>query len=87
MVALSIDQGFAYYAAKGTLYRGCALSLLGQTAELTLWRQGFSALPGTIGRGTMIPLFLALLAETHQQTGQHDEAARLLTDALGSGGA
>ena len=81
-VALSHEQGFALFAALGSIFQGWALAEQGQREEgIAQMRQGLAAWQATgaeLGR----PYYLALLAEAYGKAGQREEGLALLTEAL-----
>jgi predicted ATPase len=82
MIALSSEQGFAFWLGFGTVFQGWALAEQGQVEEgITQIRQGLAAYRATgaeVGR----PYFLALLAEAYGKVGQAEEGLTLLAEAL-----
>ena len=81
-IDLSIEQGFPYWLAMGTILHGWALIEQSQGEEgIMQMRQGLAAyLAGGAELGR--PLFLSLLAETYGKAGQIDEGLTVLTEAL-----
>jgi predicted ATPase len=80
-VALSIEQGFPFWAAAGTILRGWALAMQGQgEAGLAQVRQGIAAY-----RATEAPLLLAyyctLLAEVSAHLGHPEDGLQALVEA------
>jgi predicted ATPase len=80
-VALSIEQGFPFWAAAGTILRGWALAMQGQGEEgLSQVRQGIAAY-----RATEAPLLVAyyctLLAEVSAYLGHPDDGLQALAEA------
>jgi predicted ATPase/class 3 adenylate cyclase len=81
-IAIATEQGFPLWAAMGTILRGWALALQGQTETgmahirqgLTTWR--------TTGAQNVLPYFLLLLAETYGATGQYNKGVAALDEAL-----
>jgi class 3 adenylate cyclase/predicted ATPase len=77
LVALSTEQGFAYWLAGGHICSGCALAELGHIQEgLALYHRGSAV------RRVGYPLYLGLLAEAHHKAGDLEEALRLLIEVL-----
>jgi predicted ATPase len=80
-ITLSTEQGFALWLALGTLLRGWALTAQGQLQEgvrqmhqgLTDWRAS--------GANTLVPYFLAVLAEGYATINQIDTSLALLDEA------
>ncbi|HEV8713986.1 MAG TPA: AAA family ATPase, partial [Candidatus Binatia bacterium] len=82
MIALSTEQGFPYWLALGTIWRGWALAARGQTEEgIAQIRQGLAAYQAT-GAEAGRPWYLALLAEAYGKVGQAEEGLNVLTEAL-----
>jgi predicted ATPase len=80
-VALSIEQGFPFWAAAGTIMRGWALAMQGQGEEgLSQVRQGIAAY-----RATEAPLLVAyyctLLAEVSAHLGHPADGLQALAEA------
>jgi predicted ATPase len=81
-ITLSTEQGFPFWLAQGTCWRGWALAEQGQGEEgiqqlhqgLTAWR--------AIGTEVARPGFLASLAEAYGKTGQAGEGLTILAEAL-----
>jgi predicted ATPase len=79
---LATEQGFPYWFAWGSIFRGWARAAQGQRAEgLTEMRQGLTAYRLTESALDW-PRCLALLAEVHGKAGQADEGLRILGEAL-----
>jgi predicted ATPase len=82
LMALAGEQGFAYWTALGTMFRGWALAQTGQGAEgLAQIHQGLATIRATgaeLGR----PHFLALLAEAYGHAGQPATGLTVLSEAL-----
>jgi predicted ATPase len=82
LVAVTTEQGFAFWGAAGTVYRGWVKVKNGDVAEgISLLRSGSSAYRAT-GAETAVPYFLALLARACKIAGQVQEAVTRLDDAL-----
>jgi predicted ATPase len=82
VVTLSIEQGFPFWSAWGTILQGWALAEQGQREEgVAQIRQGLAAYRA-IGGEMMRSQFLALLAEVHGKIGQADEGLIALAEAL-----
>jgi predicted ATPase/class 3 adenylate cyclase len=82
VIALSTDQGFAYWLAFGTILRGWAITAQGGGAEgIAQVRQGLAAHRAT-GAGLHVPYFLSLLAEAYGEVGQPEEGLTALVEAL-----
>jgi predicted ATPase len=82
VVTLSIEQGFPFWLAWGTILLGWALAEQGQREEgAAQIRQGLAAYR-SIGGEMMRSQFLALLAEVHGKMGQADEGLIVVDEAL-----
>ena len=80
--ALVAEQGFPYFLAWGTIWRGWALAEQGQGEEgIAQIRQGLAAMRAT-GAEHGLTYFLALLAEVYGKVGQTEEGLTVLTEAL-----
>jgi predicted ATPase len=81
-MALSMEQGFAYFAAQAMIMLGWGLVLQGQHAEgMTQMQQGLEnhrATERVVGES----YFLALLAEAHGIRGTPQTGLRVVTKAL-----
>ncbi|MBI3798928.1 MAG: hypothetical protein HY268_18430 [Deltaproteobacteria bacterium] len=81
LVKLSLDQGFAFYFAHGTILRRGARAEQGREEEgIMQLRQGLAALR-TTGAALRLPCYLSTLAVTYARRRQGEEAASLLTRA------
>jgi class 3 adenylate cyclase/predicted ATPase len=82
LVAVATDQGFPFYRALGTIYRGWVKVKNGDVTEgLSLLHRGSSAHRAT-GTELWAPYHIALLARACKITGQTEESLTLLDDAL-----
>ena len=82
LVQLSLDQGFAFYLAHGTILRGGALAEQGREEEgIAQMRQGLAALRDT-GAELRLPYYLATLAVVYAKGRRDEEASALLIRAL-----
>jgi class 3 adenylate cyclase/predicted ATPase len=82
LIALSHEQGFAFYEACGEGMRGWALAKQGRQKEgIAQIRQGVAAAQAT-GAQLAQPTFLALLAEAYGEAAQPEEGLTALTEAL-----
>jgi class 3 adenylate cyclase/predicted ATPase len=82
LVAIATEQGFAYWGAQGTIYRGLVKVRTGDVTEgISLLRSGSAAYRAT-GAVAWMPHYIALLASACEIAGQIDEAVTLLDDAL-----
>ena len=82
LIALSTEQGFPVFLARGTIWRGWALAVQGKAGEgVAQIRQGLAAYRATgseLGRS----YFLGLLAEAHGIAGQAEEGLAAVAEAL-----
>ena len=84
-IALSREQGFAFFLAVGTIVRGWALAAQGQTAEgIAQIQQGLAAHRAT-GAGLDRAHHLALLAEAYGRASQAGMGLEVLAEALAEG--
>ena len=82
LVAVTTEQGFSSWRVQGTIYRGWVKVKNGDMAEgISLLRSG-SAAYRAAGAETVAPYFNALLAAAYEISGQIEEAAAQLDDAL-----
>ena len=82
LVAVATEQGFPYWRAQGTIYRGWVKVKNGDVAEgISLLRSGSTAYRAT-GAEAWMPYYIALLARACEIAGQIEEALTLLDDAL-----
>jgi predicted ATPase len=82
LIALSREQGFPYWLAIGTIYRGWALAEQGQGEEgIAQVRQGLAAYRAT-GSELFRPYHLAQLAGAYGKVGQAEEGLSALAEAL-----
>jgi class 3 adenylate cyclase/predicted ATPase len=82
IVAVATEQGFPFWGAAGTMYRGWLKAKNGEMAEgISLLRRSLTAYRAT-GAGIQVPFFTALLARASEIAGQLEEAVTLLDDAL-----
>ena len=82
LIALSTEQGFAFWLAWGTILRGWALTMQGAGTEgIAQMRQGFSAY-GATGAEVDRPYLIAMLAEAYKEAGQAEEGLAVLIEAL-----
>jgi len=82
MIALSSEQGFAFWVAWGTILQGWALAEQGQGEEgIAQMRQGLAAWQAMEAEFAR-PYFLALLAETSGKVGQAEAGLAVLAEAL-----
>jgi predicted ATPase len=82
LIALSNEQGFAYWLAWGNILRGWALAKQGDgEEEIAQIRQGLAAHQATEAELAQ-PYFLALLAEAYGGIGKAQEGLTVLAGAL-----
>ena len=82
LVAVTTEQGFPYWRAQGTIYRGWVKVKNGDVVEgISLLRSGSTAYRAT-GAESWTPYYIALLARACEIAGQIEEALTLLDDAL-----
>jgi class 3 adenylate cyclase/predicted ATPase len=82
LIAVATEQGFPFYRALGTIYRGWGKARTGDVAEgISLLRSGSSAY-GATGAETRISYHIALLAMACEIARQVEEALSLLENAL-----
>jgi predicted ATPase len=81
-VAVAAEQGFPYWIAAGTIFRGWVKIKNGDVTEgISLLRNGIAAFRATGGEA-WTPYMLALLAAACEIAAQVEEAVKLLDDAL-----
>ena len=81
LIAVAIDQGFPYWRALGTAYRGWVTVRIGDVTEgMSLLRSGSAAYRAT-GSEAWTPQIIALLAAACEIAGQIEEALILLDEA------
>jgi predicted ATPase len=82
LVAVATEQGFPWWCAQGTIYRGWVTVKNGDELEgVSLLRNGLAAYRAT-GAELYVPFHIALLAGACEMAGQIEEASTLLGDAL-----
>jgi predicted ATPase len=80
-VVLSTEQGFPFWVALGTIYRGWALAMQGQGEEgMAQVRQGIAACRAT-GAALTVPYFCTLLAEVSAHLGYTEDSLQALVEA------
>jgi predicted ATPase len=81
LIALSREQGFRHWLARGMIYRGWALAAQGRVEEgIAQMHQGLEASQST-GAEIWRPYFLALLAELYGKRGAAETGLALLEEA------
>jgi predicted ATPase len=81
-MTLSTEQGFPFWLAMGTIFRGWALAEQGQAEEGIAQMQQGTAAFRAIGTELARPHFLALLAEGYEGMGRVEEGLNALAEAL-----
>ncbi len=82
LVAVATEQGFPFWVALGTAFRGCAKVKNGDVSEgMSLLRSGLAAHRAT-GAELLAPLFMSHLAAACEIAGHIGEGLALLDDAL-----
>jgi class 3 adenylate cyclase/predicted ATPase len=82
LAAVAIEQGFVFYSAMGTVYRGWVKVKNGDVAEgISLLRSGSATYRAT-GAELWMPYAFSLLARACEIAGQIEEALTLLDEAL-----
>jgi len=82
VITFSIEKGFPYWAAWGTLVRGWVLTEQEQGEEgIAQLHQGMAAYQAT-GAELCLPLWLAMLAEAYGKVGQTEAGLTALAEAL-----
>jgi DNA-binding winged helix-turn-helix (wHTH) protein/predicted ATPase len=82
LIAVATEQGFLFWGALGTIYRGWISVKNGEVTEgISLLRRGSSVYRAT-GAKTWVPHHISLLARACEIVGQIEEAMALLDDAL-----
>jgi predicted ATPase len=82
LTRLATEQGFAWYLATGTIFRGAALLLLGRLQEaLPVFLKRLDAYRAT-GSEIALPHYHSILGDAYTQTGRFGEALRALDEGL-----
>jgi predicted ATPase len=82
LVEVTIEQGFQFWVARGTIYRGWAKVKIGDVTEgVSLLRSGLAAYRAT-GAEALCPLFMSHLAGACEIAGRIAEGLAQLDDAL-----
>jgi predicted ATPase len=82
LIAVTTDQGFRFWRAQGTIYRGWLKVKNGEVTEgISLLRSGSTDYRAT-GAELWTPHHSALLAEAYEIAGRIEDAVTLLDDAL-----
>jgi predicted ATPase len=81
LISMASDQGQLQYIAIGTIFKGWALAIKGETKKgLELIRDGFAEYQAT-GAQSWAPYYNALLAELLRKVKNYDEALNVLNEA------
>lgn len=81
-IAIATEQGFSFWRATGTLYRGAGLVLQGRLPEgLPPLESGLAAYRAT-GAGLAVPYYLSLLGDAYRQAGRFADARQALDEGL-----
>ena len=81
-LALCRKHGFAYYGEWGLILQGWVLCQEGAAEQaISSIEQGLENLRAA-GAETRRPYYLSLLADAHRQAGRHDDARKVLEEAL-----
>jgi len=82
LIAVTTEQGFAFWGAAGAIYRGWVKVKNGDVVEgMSLLRSGLNAYRAT-GAECLVPNYIAFLARACATAGQVEEAFALFDDAL-----
>jgi class 3 adenylate cyclase/predicted ATPase len=82
LVAVTTEQGFAFWGSLGTIYRGWVKVTNGDLTEgISLLRNGLAAFRAS-GADAWVPYYIAFLARACATAGRVEEALALLDDAL-----
>jgi len=80
-IALSTEQGFTLWVASGTIFRGWALAMQGQSEEgMAQVHQGIAAAKAT-GASLLVPYYCTVLAEVADHLGRTVDGLQALTEA------
>ncbi|WP_211325418.1 SpoIIE family protein phosphatase [Roseimicrobium gellanilyticum] len=81
-IAIATEQGYPFWHATGTLYRGAGMLLQGRPEEaLVLIEKGLEAYRAT-GAGIALTYYLSVLGDALMQVGRFDDAQRALDEAF-----
>src|SRR5207245_2524621 len=82
VIAQSLERGFSYWSAWGSVLRGWAVAQQGQEAEgISQIRHGLAGVRAG-GSEMAVSWLLALLAEAYGKAGEVEEALNVLVEAL-----
>jgi class 3 adenylate cyclase/predicted ATPase len=80
-IALSTEQGFTLWVASGTIFRGWALAMQGQSEEgMAQVHQGIAAVKAT-GAAMLVPYYCTVLAEVWDHLGHTEDGLQALAEA------
>ena len=80
-IALSTEQGFPFWATRGTIFRGWALAMQGQGTEgMAQVHQGITVSRAT-GSALFVPYFYTMLADVSDQLGHTEDGLQALAEA------
>jgi class 3 adenylate cyclase/predicted ATPase len=81
-IRIAAEQGFAFWHARGLLYKAGAIVLEGRPEEaLSQFLKGLDAYRAT-GSVLALPFYLSMLGDAYTQAGRLEEAHRVLDEAL-----
>jgi class 3 adenylate cyclase/predicted ATPase len=82
LIALTTEQGFAFFLAMGTAYRGWTLVEAGEAEPgMDLLRRGIEGFQAS-GAAWTLPFYLAQLATAHAKAGRPEDGLGRLSEAL-----
>jgi len=82
LIALTTEQGFAFFLAMGTAYRGWTLAEAGDAeAGMDLLRRGIEGFQAS-GAAWILPFYLAQLATAHAKMGRPEDGLGRLSEAV-----
>lgn len=84
VLRLAQEQGYPYFVGTAMIYTGWALAQCGDAAGGTAYCERGLVELQSIGGKCWLPLFLALLAECHEQAGHPERSAAAVAQALES---
>jgi class 3 adenylate cyclase/predicted ATPase len=82
LITLSTEQGFPYWLANGTIFRGCVLVEQGQGEEGIAHIQKGITIHRATGSVLILPAYLVLLAEAYGKVGQAEAGLPCVDEAL-----
>lgn len=82
LIALTTEQGFAFFLAMGTAYRGWTMVEAGEAEQgMYLLRRGIEGFQAS-GAAWTLPFYLSQLATAHVKMGRPEDALGQLSEAL-----